>query len=1099
MIRPYNVRFVVSFLILIAVSSAATALQSVYVADSLPSASGWQVYGGSVENGNGITSSIVQDSGSGVWKLIDGSASLPCIEKYTALGSISFDLGVTVAARIKCENSTGTSYNLGISKNGVGGMFLCVKTDRIELVSNTGGLAASYMADGTGYHTYYLTVKNAILARPTTATWTLYRDDVAVISYKSSGTPGTFDGFVAGHVGSTGVGTWYFDWIALRNDGAYGPSAWNPVPGPPPAAPIVTFPSAGAILNTRTPRISWQGDAHDAYEVHINTTNVATDAGVWDSGQVTSTADSCLTPALPTNTTCYLFVRLHALAGWGQWSTGIPFTCNPVARIIPEPQQLTLKTGGFLVNANTRIVMNTGSDSKDLFAAKLLRRKVWDMTGQLLSIVQGGTGAPTTNIIAIGDQAKNTAVESIISSWSDAAGKVSRPEGYMLGIRADSIVITGFDQRGTFWGLQTFIQLLEQFRTNQIAGLFCYDYPDSPWRGTYFRVRQKFDVPFIKQVFSEVAARYKMNELVFDISYGTIWNSHPELYVGDPAAASRMSDMVSLPDYCRDYCIEPIPYCSSWVHAWEWITSGPLNNSLRERPTAPDDDPQPETLCPRNPAAQALVHDLWEELIGIFHPTYMHIGWDEIGALSDASCPYCAGQDPVASFNTFLWNDFNYLNARGIRPIMWGDMLDAGTNGSQWNTYQVLPTMPKAMIINDWDYGTTTDHTTLATWNAHGLSSLGAGYGIYAPGISNIYYWGTSARKYGAYGLSSFNKWRPGYRATADWGELSMWVHTAAWGWNSGNPNYTPAPFNAQTELLAQLAPDVPTSLTASVVSGGVRLAWTNPSVTPLQGTWIVYRTDRFPTDPIDGILVGDVNGSPNAAMTFTHSAAPLGATIYYAAFSHDSVRHFSPVVTATVNNGAPLALGSLGTYPDSKALNVGQCIVTAVYQHCFYVEDANGLNGIRVESTETVSEGNILTINGLIGKTGVERSLTALSVLVTGQKTPPLAPPTLNNSAVGGADRGYVPGATGGVGTNNVGLLVRSFGQIQNIDPNGEFFYINDGCSANGVKVKLIGGTTSMSAPAGQYAVVTGISCLDTDGSPMVWPRSQIDIQGLE
>jgi hypothetical protein len=291
-----------------------------------------------------------------------------------------------------------------------------------------------------------------------------------------------------------------------------------------------------------------------------------------------------------------------------------------------------------------------------------------------------------------------------------------------------------------------------------------------------------------------------------------------------------------------------------------------------------------------------------------------------------------------------------------------------------------------------------------------------------------------------------------------------------------------------------QVPPDPATSLTASVVGGNVDLDWTNPPDSTFQATYIVYRTDRFPIDPLDGILVADVPGSPSVAGTYLHTTAPLGATIYYAAFAHDAVRHFSPVVTATVNNGSPLSLRSIRDIQNGKAVNVAQAIVTAAYQNCFYVENDKRMSGIRVQSAQAVSVGNIVTINGILGLTGQERSLSALTVTVTGQKNPVLVPYYLNNFSVGGVDNGYVPGP-GQIGANNVGLLVTTAGKKVNPDPGGAFFYLKDGSSANGLKVKLTEGKTSMSIPSGQYFSVTGASSLDADGNAVIWPRSQADI----
>ena len=72
-----------------------------------------------------------------------------------------------------------------------------------------------------------------------------------------------------------------------------------------------------------------------------------------------------------------------------------------------------------------------------------------------------------------------------------------------------------FDQPGTFYGCQSYIQLLEQFGSAEMEGLFCYDYPDRPWRGMMIRVRYKFDMDWSKEVI-DLLARFKFNIVQLD-------------------------------------------------------------------------------------------------------------------------------------------------------------------------------------------------------------------------------------------------------------------------------------------------------------------------------------------------------------------------------------------------------------------------------------------------------------------------------------------------------------------------------------------------------------------------------------------------------
>ena len=708
-------------------------------------------------------------------------------------------------------------------------------------------------------------------------------------------------------------------------------------------------------------------------------------------------------------------------------------------------------------------------------------------------------GAPTANVIAIGDPAQNSAVAAILAEWPQAVGKAPKSEGYILGIKDGSVLIRGFDQRGTFYGCQTLILLLEQYSAAPIDGLFCYDYPDLAWRGTFVRVWADRDWDFAKEVLSEVMARYKMNVLEPDITM--TYDSHPEipLTYGEPVPKPAAADYVS---FARQCFMEIIGCGAGFEGSDGSFTNGTLNANLREDQSAPDQS-GPENLCPQNPAAIQLVNECRQERIDLLHPAYMQIGQSEYAAMRAPSCPRCGGLSNIDWFVMCLTNDANYYASKGIRPVMWGDMLRQDMPaGATWGTWQCVPNVPKSIIVQDWDYSTKTDFPSLATWNANGLTSLGApfGLGIYGyVGHQNIYYWGKSCSDYGNMGLVAFNKYRTLYKQET-FNDVHMMANMACfpfyaeWSWTAERPYWNPDPYSGQQMVLDRISPDRPYSFTASKAGDNVQLNWTNPPESKFQATWICYRTDTYPKEPIEGVFVADVAGSPNGAGSFTHTSVPLGATVYYSAFSHDGVRHFSATSTASASNGTPLSVADLYQIPDGKTINVAQGVVTAAYDGFFYIENAARTAGIRVQSAEEAAEGDIVTVVGALGRSGAERSLAALWVNVTGHRGQPLGPLACRNSSVGGADRGFAPGS-GGFGLNNVGLLLRVVGTKESADPGGAFFYVNDGSNAGGIKVVLTGAKSAISIPSGSFLAVTGAASLDPDGRAIIRPRSQADI----
>ena len=110
-----------------------------------------------------------------------------------------------------------------------------------------------------------------------------------------------------------------------------------------PAAPTITWPTAGALVQSNVPDIMWTGDAFDAYEVHIGTTNDPNNPNGWDSGAVWisgSGESSAMSGYLSVQTTYYCFVRLHDSNGWGGWSAyGDNFYVD--GQLLNDPYQIS--------------------------------------------------------------------------------------------------------------------------------------------------------------------------------------------------------------------------------------------------------------------------------------------------------------------------------------------------------------------------------------------------------------------------------------------------------------------------------------------------------------------------------------------------------------------------------------------------------------------------------------------------------------------------------------------------------------------------------------------------------------------------------------
>lgn len=142
----------------------------------------------------------------------------------------------------------------------------------------------------------------------------------------------------------------------------------------------------------------------------------------------------------------------------------------------------------------------------------------------------------------------------------------------------------------------------------------------------------------------------------------------------------------------------------------------------------------------------------------------------------------------------------------------------------------------------------------------------------------------------------------------------------------------------------------------------------------------------------------------------------------------------------------------------------------------------------------------------------GVIMLNTAAVVLATDVK-----PVAMSNKWIGGSDVPgnpvYTHGVQNGMGVNNIGLLIKTWGKVTYCDPLGKFFYIDDGSArkdgtkngtqdVKGVRVSIdqLAPGNSIGMPAsGALVTIVGVISTWQDSANKVWPnvrpRNQQDV----
>lgn len=173
---------------------------------------------------------------------------------------------------------------------------------------------------------------------------------------------------------------------------------------------------------------------------------------------------------------------------------------------------------------------------------------------------------------------------------------------------------------------------------------------------------------------------------------------------------------------------------------------------------------------------------------------------------------------------------------------------------------------------------------------------------------------------------------------------------------------------------------------------------------------------------------------------------------------------------------------------PDGDDVLVTNKIVTAgstqEFPQWLYIEEANRSSGIRVSTTQTLQEGNGVTVRGVIRTLNGERYIDASSVTTASTGNPIPAPLMMRLSSLGGGPfNSFTPGVHTGYGLNNIGLLVKVAGAVTSV--SADSFTISDGSAQAGatLNVKALCGTLTK-PEIGDTVIVTGISTMEPNGS---------------
>ncbi len=372
---------------------------------------------------------------------------------------------------------------------------------------------------------------------------------------------------------------------------------------------------------------------------------------------------------------------------------------SPIA--FPTPKYINITGVGFTPDGNTKIII--GNDSGSYENAQILRAYLSNNYGISPAIEKDYEISQQHNIILIGSRANN----SILDEKARNIG-ISMPpgnEGFNIFSDNDFLLIESNSETGGYYAVIEVIHLLERGE-GTLPALEIIDYPT-------VRGMRSFHFPTVndKRINDGFLKNYikKLSELRFNTLFLLIdgggdggmqiqLDSHPEVSKSDAISKQEMRDII---DYARSLHMQVIPQINSVSKGHMLIGNSHPELMLNNY-----------TLDFSKPYTYTLVLDIANEVADLFNSTYLHIGNDELYGYVGKSL---GTSDPIMSPEQFaeaITRVHDNLSSRGIKSIMWGDMLlnpsdfpnEGGCHGGYNDIYKTADQIPNDIIIADWHY-----------------------------------------------------------------------------------------------------------------------------------------------------------------------------------------------------------------------------------------------------------------------------------------------------------------------------------------------------------------------------------------------------------
>lgn len=357
----------------------------------------------------------------------------------------------------------------------------------------------------------------------------------------------------------------------------------------------------------------------------------------------------------------------------------------------PQIKKYRKTAGTFAAGGIKRISVPKDASARTLKTAELFQKYLLDYAGAETTVVKAGKADVYLSI---------------------DPGKTGRnKQGYLLKVSPQKVEITGTDEPGLYYGIQTFMQMVKMpMRRTAESPVGCceiFDWPDLLIRPAALwhprsvpgsaEVVEPTSVEYICDFVERFAAANKLNFFRLRIDKSLMFNSHPRFKKYAAKRYYSMDDLKKITAFCRERFIEVIPV----------LPGGGHDALIDVFPEFRDIDWKANGDVAK-PGYMKLYLACVQELLDATGCRYFACGGDEWYFKREPKRIHLKlpekihGKTRAQVFLDFHLELHRYLKERNVRMLIAHDMLIPDKNGRSFDIYKTLDKFPRDIIILVW-------------------------------------------------------------------------------------------------------------------------------------------------------------------------------------------------------------------------------------------------------------------------------------------------------------------------------------------------------------------------------------------------------------